>query len=363
MQSGTLKTLSSVLAVAAISVSTMWAEESKTKELDRVNAAQKVLTDLMATPDKGIPENILTGANCIAVVPSMLKGGFVFGARYGKGVATCRTSAHTWSAPAPFRIEGGDWGLQIGGEAIDLVMVVMNKHGMQQLLSSKFKIGADASAAAGPIGRQAEGEVDWKMRAEILTYSRARGVFAGVTLNGAEVKQDTDDTLALYGKDVSFEKILTGKVPPPAGTRPFLAEVAKAFHEARATDQAKAREKESEAAGGSAGTAASSSNRASKQQGDANDENSVAGNAQDRVEDSAGTTKEMAQDSQVQANIQSALKNESGVSAQNVAVKVAGDTVSLSGTVPTDDDKAAIRRIAQAKAGGRTVDDSNVTVK
>jgi lipid-binding SYLF domain-containing protein len=359
-----MKAVVSALAVAAISASAMWAEESKTKEVDRVSAAAKVLSELMATPDKGIPEKILTGANCVAVVPSMLKAGFVVGARYGKGVATCRTSHNTWSAPAPFRIEGGDWGLQIGGEAIDLVMVVMNKDGMQQLLSSKFKIGADASAAAGPIGRQAEGEVDWKMRAEILTYSRARGVFAGVTLNGAEVKQDTDDTLALYGRDVSFEKILTGKVPPPTGTRPFLAEVAKVFHEAKAAEQAKTEEKESESAGGSAGTAASSSDRASRQaQGDANSNDSIGNNTQAGSQDSPAATKETTPQSQVQAEIQSALQNASGVSAQGVDVRVVGDTVSLSGAVPTDNDKAAVRRIAQEKAGGRTVDDSNVIVK
>jgi SH3 domain-containing YSC84-like protein 1 len=149
-------------------------------------------------------------------------------------VATCRTASGKWSAPAPITIAGGDWGLQIGGEAIDLVMLVMNEKGINELLSSKFKVGADASAAAGPVGRQAEGSTDWKMKSEILTYSRARGAFAGVTLNGAVVKQDDDATRILYGKAVPFGDILTGKVPVPRGTEQFLATVQKFAGEARA---------------------------------------------------------------------------------------------------------------------------------
>src|SRR5438876_9989334 len=145
----------------------------------------------MSTPDKGIPEEILGNAKCIAVVPSLLKGGLGFGGAYGRGVATCRT-ANGWSAPAPFGIKGGSVGFQIGGQAVDLIMVIMNDEGMQNLLSSKFKLGADASAAAGPVGRHAEGATDWKMRAQVLTYSRARGLFAGITLNGAVISEDKD---------------------------------------------------------------------------------------------------------------------------------------------------------------------------
>ncbi|HZS26791.1 MAG TPA: lipid-binding SYLF domain-containing protein, partial [Candidatus Angelobacter sp.] len=150
----------------------------------RVESAATVLNEIMATPDKGIPEEILGSAKCLAVVPSLLKGGFIVGAMHGRGVATCRT-ASGWSAPAPLTTTGGSIGLQIGGQAVDLVMVVMNERGMTALLTSKFKLGADVSVAAGPVGRHAEGSTDWKMRAEVLTYSRARGLFAGITFNGA----------------------------------------------------------------------------------------------------------------------------------------------------------------------------------
>lgn len=198
----------------------------------RINAAAKVLDEIMATPDKGIPEDALANAKCIAVVPSMIKGGFIVGGRYGKGIATCR-NAKGWSAPAPITIAGGSWGLQFGGEAVDLVMLVMNQKGMDALLSSKFKLGADASVAAGPVGRQAEGSTDVKMRSEVLTYSRARGVFAGIELNGAVIKQDDDETRVLFGKMVPFRAILSGRVPPPAGSQTFLTAVRKYAHEAR----------------------------------------------------------------------------------------------------------------------------------
>jgi SH3 domain-containing YSC84-like protein 1 len=199
----------------------------------RANAAAQVLDDIMSTPDKGIPEDVLSSAKCIAVVPSMIKAGFVVGGRYGKGLATCRTKSG-WSAPAPITIAGGSWGLQFGGEAVDLVMLVMNDRGMQNLLNSKFKLGADASVAAGPVGRHAEGSTDWKMRAEVLTYSRARGVFAGITLNGAVIKQDKDDTRLLYGKPVPFNSILTSKVPAPTGAQRFLSAIRKYAREAKA---------------------------------------------------------------------------------------------------------------------------------
>jgi SH3 domain-containing YSC84-like protein 1 len=198
----------------------------------RINAAAKVLDEIMATPDKGIPEDALANAKCIAVVPSMIKGGFIVGGRYGKGIATCR-NPKGWSAPAPITIAGGSWGLQFGGEAVDLVMLVMNQKGMDALLSSKFKLGADASVAAGPVGRQAEGSTDVKMRSEVLTYSRARGVFAGIELNGAVVKQDDDETRVLFGKMVPFRAILSGRVPPPAGSQTFLTAVRKYAREAR----------------------------------------------------------------------------------------------------------------------------------
>src|SRR5436309_6570212 len=169
------------------------AAQNREKQIERVQSASDVLNEIMSAPDRGIPEEIIGSAKCVAVVPTLLKGGFVVGAARGKGVASCRT-ATGWSAPAFFTVTGGSFGFQIGGQAVDLVMLVMNDRGMRSLLSSQFKLGADASVAAGPIGRHAEGATDLDFRAQVLTYSRARGVFAGVTLNGALVKASRDDT-------------------------------------------------------------------------------------------------------------------------------------------------------------------------
>ena len=228
-------------ALLLAAVSSAWADDHA-DEVQRVKAAGAVLNEIMAAPDKGIPEEIMNSAVCVGVVPSLVKGGFVFGAEYGKGVASCRTSSG-WSAPAPFVVAGGSWGLQIGAEAVDLVMLIMNDDGMEKLLSSKFKLGADASVAAGPVGRHAQGETDWKMKAEVLTYSRARGIFAGVTVNGAVIQQDDDSTRAFYGSDKSFSDILQGRVAAPAGSEPFLAAVKKfsANAEAAKLNEQKAR--------------------------------------------------------------------------------------------------------------------------
>ncbi|MBI2677149.1 MAG: lipid-binding SYLF domain-containing protein [Candidatus Koribacter versatilis] len=198
----------------------------RAKVVDRMNEAATVIEEIMAAPDKGIPEEIFGGAKCVAVVPSLLKGGFVVGASYGKGVATCRTPSG-WTAPALFRMEGGSFGLQIGGEAVDLIMVIMNDQGMERLLSSKFKLGADASAAAGPVGRHADATTDWKLRAQVLTYSRSRGAFAGITVNGSTIRQDKDDTRAFYGRMVRFRTSLTGAVQVPADAEKFVATVGK----------------------------------------------------------------------------------------------------------------------------------------
>lgn len=197
------------------------------KVVDRLNESATVLDEIMAAPDKGIPEEIIGSAKCVAVVPSYLKGGFIVGGSYGKGVATCRTSSGAWSAPAMFRMEGGSFGLQIGGEAVDLIMLVMNDQGMERLLSSKFKLGADASAAAGPVGRHAEGTTDWKLRAQVLTYSRSRGIFAGLTVNGSTLRQDKDDTRVFYGRMVRFRTSLTGGVPVPGDAQKFVSTVGK----------------------------------------------------------------------------------------------------------------------------------------
>src|SRR6478736_5353742 len=199
----------------------------------RLQSAATVLNEIMAAPDKGIPSDILSSAKCVAVVPSLLKGGFVLGGAHGRGMATCRT-ATGWSAPAPLTTTGGSIGLQIGGQAVDLVMVIMNDRGMQALLSSKFKLGADASVAAGPVGRHTEGSTDWKLRAEVLTYSRARGLFAGISFNGAVIKQDEDATREVYGRMVDFKTILTGSVATPQSAEAFIA----AVKEAAGTDVA-----------------------------------------------------------------------------------------------------------------------------
>jgi lipid-binding SYLF domain-containing protein len=221
------KILLFALAVSLCSFSFAGDDDTKdTKATDRVEAAADVLNQIESAPDSGIPEEILGRSECVAVVPSMLKGGFIVGGKYGRGLASCRTPKG-WSAPAFFTVKGGSFGFQIGGQAVDLVMLIMNQNGMQHLLSSQFALGADASVAAGPVGRHAEGNTDWKMRAEVLTYSRARGVFAGVSLNGAVVKQDKDSTREFYGHMVTSKAALTGEVDPPAGANPFLTTLAK----------------------------------------------------------------------------------------------------------------------------------------
>ena len=215
-------------------VATCFAADDQPKEskaTDRVQAAADVLNEIQGAPDKGIPQEILGSAECVAVVPSMLKGGFIVGAKYGRGLASCRTPKG-WSAPAFFVITGGSVGFQIGGQAVDLVMLIMNNDGMQHLLSSEFALGADASVAAGPVGRHAEGNTDWKMRAQVLTYSRARGIFAGVSLNGAVVKQDKNTTREFYGHMVTSKAALNGSVDPPADANPFLTTLAKWAQEA-----------------------------------------------------------------------------------------------------------------------------------
>jgi SH3 domain-containing YSC84-like protein 1 len=202
------------------------ADEDVSKAANRVEAAGTVLDEIQAAPDNRIPEEILGSADCVAVVPSLLNGGFVFGGRYGRGVASCRTPTG-WSAPAFFVVGGGSFGLQIGGQATDLVMLIMNKNGMDNLLSSKFKLGGDASAAAGPVGRHASADTDWKMRAEVLTYSRSRGLFAGLELNGAVIKQDKDATREFYGRMVPFKTSLKGEIEAPKAAYPFLSSLAK----------------------------------------------------------------------------------------------------------------------------------------
>lgn len=202
----------------------VWAADSRDAVTDRLQRASQVLTEIMSAPDKGIPSDVYAHAKCVAVVPALKKAGFVFGAEHGKGVATCRT-ANGWSAPAFFTVTGGSWGAQIGGAEVDLVMLIMNDKGMQDLLSSKFQLGGDVTAAAGPVGREASGNTDWKMNAEVLTYSRSKGAFAGITLNGAAIHEDREATEAFYNKPEPLNALLTGQVPPPPDARPFLQAV------------------------------------------------------------------------------------------------------------------------------------------
>src|SRR5438067_2410801 len=206
-----------------------WAFSAQEDATERLQKAGDVLKEILNTPDKGIPEEVLDSAKCIVVVPHLIKGGFIVGGKHGRGVASCRT-ANGWSAPAFVSVGGGSWGLQIGAEGVDLVMLVMNEKGLQHLLSSKFQISGEGSAAAGPVGRHASAGTDWKLNTELLTYSRSKGAFAGLTLEGAVIEQDDDSTQAVYGKDMSFRKVLLGNVTPPAAAAPFMAALAGASH-------------------------------------------------------------------------------------------------------------------------------------
>ena len=209
-----------------------WAGSAREDTVDRLQKSVDVLHAIMATPDKGIPEEVLSNAKCILVVPDLIKGGFIFGGKHGRGVATCRT-ANGWSAPAFVSVGGGSWGLQIGIEGVDLVMLVMNDQGFQHLLSSKFQLSGEGSVAAGPVGRHASAGTDWKMNTQMLTYSRSKGVFAGITLEGAVVEQDNDSTRAIYGKNMRFRNILSGKVATPGSADAFMQAVARAGQQAR----------------------------------------------------------------------------------------------------------------------------------
>lgn len=231
-----MKRFMTLVAILGLGVaSAAWAETDREATVDRLDHAGRVLHEIMAAPDKGIPEEVLEHAKCVAVVPSLLKGGFVLGAENGRGVTTCRT-AHGWSAPAFFVLTGGSFGLQIGVEGVDLVMIIQNDDGMKRLIGSGFELGTDASAAAGPVGRHASADTDWKLNTEILTYSRARGAFAGVTLNGASIRRDDDSTVAIYGRGVSTARILQGEEAVPASAHSFLDAVKDAKAQAIASN-------------------------------------------------------------------------------------------------------------------------------
>jgi len=212
-----------------------WAGSAREDTVDRMQKSVEVLHAIMSTPDKGIPEEVLNQAKCIVVVPDLIKGGFIFGGKHGRGVASCRT-AEGWSAPAFISVGGGSWGLQIGVEGVDLVMLVMNDRGLQHLLSSKFELSGEGSVAAGPVGRHASAGTDWKMNTEMLTYSRSKGVFAGLTLEGAVVEQDNDSTRAIYGRHMMFRSILSGQAATPRSAQGFMRAVAEAGQHAKVAE-------------------------------------------------------------------------------------------------------------------------------
>jgi lipid-binding SYLF domain-containing protein len=215
--------------------SNAWAGTAGEDTVKRLKLSTDVITALMTTPDNGIPEEVLDNAKCMIVVPHLIKAGFIFGGKHGRGIATCRTSSG-WSAPAFVSVSGGSWGLQIGVEGVDLVMLIMNDQGLQHLLSSKFKISGEGSAAAGPVGRHASAGTDWKLNTEMLTYSRAKGVFAGLTLEGAVVEQDDDSTRAIYHKNLPFRRVLSGQSLTPVVAEEFMKAVSDAGKQARVAE-------------------------------------------------------------------------------------------------------------------------------
>lgn len=225
-----------ILSVVAVlmSLSVNLSASDRDDDVGRIKKAAQVFHEIMNTPDKGIPNEILESAKCIAIIPGDKKFAFVFGGNYGRGVATCRTD-HGWSAPMFVAVEGGSVGYQIGGSSTDLVMIFMNQHALQSLLSDKFKLGADATVAAGPVGRHTSAGTDVKLNAEILSYSRSKGVFAGVSLNGAVVQADKSGDQAMYGKTVNRREILDGKISPPESAELLLNEIDRDVRQAKAS--------------------------------------------------------------------------------------------------------------------------------
>jgi len=211
-----------ILALSALPV--MMADEA----VERLTNAKTVFEEVMGISEKAIPRDLLAKANCVVIVPGLKKGGFIVGGQYGVGVASCRNQQGAgWTGPSTVRLEGGSFGLQIGGGETDVIMLVMNKTGSDKLMKSKFTLGGEGSAMAGPVGRSATAQTDAYMRAEILSYSRSRGAFAGVTLNGSTIRPDDGDNKQLYGKEVKHEEILQGRVPAPASATELISVITK----------------------------------------------------------------------------------------------------------------------------------------
>ena len=217
-------------------VASAFAGSGRSDDIERIQNATDVFREIMATPDKAIPRELLESAKCIAIIPGEKKAAFVVGGNYGKGIATCRT-AEGWSGPLFVALGGGSVGFQIGASSTDVVMIFRNEKGLRSLLSDKFKIGADATAAAGPVGRHAAADTDAKMNAEILTYSRSKGLFAGVSLDGAVVQADQSGNHAMYGENVNRREILSGFVKVPEAAEPLLKEIAQYARAEQASNQ------------------------------------------------------------------------------------------------------------------------------
>jgi lipid-binding SYLF domain-containing protein len=212
--------------IAALSLSAAFLSAAQSDAPARMQAAADVFVEVMRTPDKAIPQDLLNKSQCIIIVPGLKKGAFIVGAKYGKGFVSCRSKSGVgWAAPASIRVEGGSFGLQAGGSETDVIMLVMNQSGMNRLLTSKFTLGGDVTVAAGPVGRSTQAETDAFMTAEILTWSRARGLFAGVALSGATLREDSEWNEALYGRKITNREILTSTIAPPAAAQPMLDEL------------------------------------------------------------------------------------------------------------------------------------------
>lgn len=226
--------LLAIVCTIAMAIPAFGAASSKATLNQRLDSSATILKEIMQAPDKGIPQGVLQQATCVAVIPGVLKAALGFGGQYGQGVVTCK-GPKGWSAPLFIRLAGGSWGLQIGGKSTDVVLIAVNQKGMQDLLKSKVKLGAGASAAAGPVGRTAAAGTNLKLQSELLTYSRSKGLFAGVDLNGSTINRNNDDNNAYYGHDYTNHQILEGHVKVPAGARNFVNTVAHYFHKAKAS--------------------------------------------------------------------------------------------------------------------------------
>jgi lipid-binding SYLF domain-containing protein len=216
-----MKTTVCALALLTPILTTTASAAVSEKLKSRIDESATVLTEIHTAPDKDVPKELWDRAACVIVIPSLKKAAFVFGGEYGKGLMSCRKGGG-WSAPVFMRLEKGSWGLQIGAQSIDLVLLVNNESGMKKLLGNKVTLGAEASVAAGPVGRDARAATDAQMKAEILSYSRAQGLFAGINLSGGVLRPDSDDNEDVYGKNVTPTAVLTGNTAPPAATQPFM---------------------------------------------------------------------------------------------------------------------------------------------